>query len=73
MIGFEDSLATRPKPGRPAEVKAPEEGLSAFTVLRTVVRNPIEAWPRAVYQEPVYRSELLARISHEGGVHRGSD
>lgn len=46
-----------------AKVPAPERPLSSLRLLRTVVRNPIEAWPRAVYEEPLYRSRLFGRES----------
>ena len=45
----------------PARVVAPQGRLSPFALIRTVARNPIEAWPRAVYEEPLYRSSLFGR------------
>ncbi len=32
-----------------------------FRLLRTVVDNPIKAWPRALYHERVYRSRVVGR------------
>lgn len=37
----------------PARIVPPEQVLSGLHWLRTVVRNPIEVWPRAVYEEPM--------------------
>ena len=39
----------------------PEEPLTGLRWLRTVVRNPIEAWPAAIYREPIVRSSFLRR------------
>ncbi|HEY8563937.1 MAG TPA: cytochrome P450 [Beijerinckiaceae bacterium] len=44
-----------------AKVTPPERPLGSFALIATVVRNPIEAWPRAVYEAPVYRSVLFGR------------
>jgi cytochrome P450 len=42
-------------------VVPPRDPLPAFRLLRTVVRNPIEVWPQAVYEEPIYRRRMLNR------------
>ncbi|KAA2234924.1 cytochrome P450 [Salinarimonas soli] len=46
-----------------AKVSPPERPLPSLRLLRTVVRNPIEAWPRPVYEEPLFRSRLFGRES----------
>src|SRR5262249_31684498 len=45
----------------PSLIQAPDQPLSGFRLLRTVVDNPIKAWPRAVYREDVYRSRRFGR------------
>ena len=45
----------------PVRVVPPRDPLPALRLLRTVIRNPIEAWPQAVYDEPIYRRRLLNR------------
>lgn len=50
----------RPRP-RPVRIVPPRDPLPAFRLLRTVVRNPIEVWPQAVYEQPIYRRRLLNR------------
>jgi cytochrome P450 len=37
----------------PIRIEPPEQPLTGLRWLRTVVRNPIEAWPAAVYREPM--------------------
>lgn len=44
-----------------AAVTPPPQPLPPLRRLRTLVRNPIEVWPAAVYRESVFRSELLGR------------
>ncbi|MFE1602386.1 cytochrome P450 [Methylobacterium sp. ID0610] len=44
-----------------ARLVPPETPLGPFRLIRTIVRNPIEAWPRAVYRDPVYTSSFLGR------------
>jgi cytochrome P450 len=39
---------------RPPAVKPPEQPLPYFHALWKLIDNPIEAWPRAVYEEPYY-------------------
>src|ERR1700710_1295249 len=46
---------------RPARIVPPARPLSALQLLRTLIRNPIEVWPQAVYEEPLYRRRLLNR------------
>ena len=45
----------------PSLIQAPDQPLSGFRLLRTVVDNPIKAWPGAVYREDVYRSRRFGR------------
>ena len=45
----------------PARIDPPARPLPLIQLLRTVVRNPLEAWPSAVYQEHLYRSRVLGR------------
>ncbi|ACL61512.1 cytochrome P450 [Methylobacterium nodulans] len=44
-----------------ARLVPPEAPLSPLRFFRTVLRNPFETWPRAVYRDPVYRSSFLGR------------
>ena len=44
-----------------ARIDPPEQALPPVRLIRTIVRNPIEGWPRAVYEEPIYRSSLFGR------------
>src|SRR3954451_14589841 len=46
---------------RLARVSPPEQQLSALRLIRTVIRNPIETWPKPVYEQPLYRSRFLGR------------
>jgi len=43
----------------PARVTPPSEPLPTLRYLRTVVRNPLEAWPEAIYRRPTYRRRFL--------------
>ncbi|HEY1364436.1 MAG TPA: cytochrome P450 [Xanthobacteraceae bacterium] len=45
----------------PARIEPPEQRLSTFRLLRTVVDNPVKAWPAALYRERLYRSRVLGR------------
>src|ERR1700736_2136507 len=45
----------------PARIVPPERALSPLRLLRTVVDNPIKAWPRAIYRERIVRSRVLGR------------
>jgi cytochrome P450 len=45
----------------PARVAAPERPLPSLKLIRTVLRNPIEVWPRAVYEDALYRSRIFGR------------
>jgi cytochrome P450 len=45
----------------PAKIDPPAEPLSLLPLLRAVVRNPIESWPRAVYQDHLHRSRMPGR------------
>jgi cytochrome P450 len=46
---------------RPARIEPPDQPLPVFRRLRTIVDNPIKAWPRALYRDRIYRSRLLSR------------
>jgi cytochrome P450 len=39
----------------------PETPLGSFGLLRAVIRNPLEALPRAVFDQPIFRQSLLGR------------
>ena len=45
----------------PARVKPAQGQLSTLQALRTIVKNPIEAWPAEIYSEPFVRSSFLGR------------
>ena len=44
---------------RLAAIDPPEEPLPVWRCLRTMVDNPLKAWPAAFYREPLYRSRIL--------------
>ena len=44
---------------QPSKITPPDQQLSPWRLIRTVVRNPIEAWPKPVYEQPLYRSRFL--------------
>jgi len=46
---------------RPSKVVPPDKQLSPLHLIRTVIRNLIEAWPKAVYGQPLYRSRFMGR------------
>jgi cytochrome P450 len=39
----------------------PEQPLTGLRWLRTVLRNPIEAWPAEIYREPIFETRVLGR------------
>ena len=43
----------------PARVSPPPEPLSTINYFRTVVRNPLEVWPEAIYRDPVYAERFM--------------
>ncbi len=45
----------------PARVVPPTEPLSTLRYIRTVVRNPLEVWPEAIYQQPIYVDRFMGR------------
>ncbi len=45
----------------PARITPPATGLPTLRLLRTLVRNPMEAWPAAVYEQPMLRTRLFGR------------
>ena len=45
----------------PARVKPAQGQLSTLQALRTIVKNPIEAWPAEIYFQPFVRSSFLGR------------
>jgi cytochrome P450 len=45
----------------PARITPPATGLPTLRLLRTLVRNPMEAWPAAVYEQPLLRTRLFGR------------
>ena len=44
-----------------ARIEPPDQPLSVFPLLRTVVDNPIKAWPRAVYRDRLYRRRVFGQ------------
>ena len=44
-----------------AKISPPAAPLPALRRIRTLIRNPIEVWPAAVYEQPLFRSELFGR------------
>src|SRR3954451_11372093 len=46
---------------RLARGSPPDLQLSALRLIRTVIRNPIETWPKPVYEQPLYRSRFMGR------------
>jgi cytochrome P450 len=46
---------------RLARIEPPDQPLPVFRLLRTVVDNPIKAWPRAVYRDRLYRWRVLGQ------------
>lgn len=57
----------RPAPEGPrpvlARITPPARPLGPWRFLRTVVRNPLEAWPETIYREPHYTSSFLGNSS----------
>ncbi|KMO10801.1 cytochrome P450 [Methylobacterium platani] len=57
----------RPAPEGPrpdlARITPPARPLGPWCLFRTIVRNPLEAWPEAIYREPLYVSEFLGNTS----------
>lgn len=51
----------QPTANIPARIDPPPEPLSLLPLLRAMVRNPIESWPRAVYREHLHRSRMPGR------------
>ena len=45
----------------PAKVAAPEKRVWPFGTIRTIVRNPIEAWPRRIYTDALVRRRFMAQ------------
>ena len=39
----------------------PDEQLPPLRLIRTVIRNPIEVWPKPVYEQPLYRSRFMGQ------------
>jgi hypothetical protein len=44
-----------------ARIEPPDQPLSVFPLLRTVIDNPIKAWPRAVYRDRLYRRRVFGQ------------
>jgi cytochrome P450 len=45
----------------PAKIDPPPQPLPLLRLLRTIIKNPIQAWPLAIYRERVVRSQVLGR------------
>ncbi len=43
----------------PIRVTPPTDRLSTLAYLRTVVRNPLEVWPEAIYHQPLYADRFM--------------
>jgi cytochrome P450 len=52
---------TQPTAPNPARIDLPRQQLPGLRLIRTVIRNPIEAWPKAVFEEDMFRSRFLNR------------
>ncbi|HEU4518663.1 MAG TPA: cytochrome P450 [Microvirga sp.] len=52
---------TQPAAPNPARIDPPRRQLPALKLIRTVIRNPIEVWPKAVFEEDVFRSRFMSR------------
>ncbi|TNC12411.1 cytochrome P450 [Methylobacterium terricola] len=54
-----------PEGSRPvlARITPPEKPLGPWRLFRAIVRNPLEAWPEAIYREPLYVSDFLGNTS----------
>ena len=44
-----------------ARIEPPDQPLSVVPLLRTVIDNPIKAWPRAVYRDRLYRRRVFGQ------------
>jgi cytochrome P450 len=53
-------LSPAPAP-LPAQVAPPEGPLSTLGIVRRLLRNSIELWPRETYERPLLRHRLLGR------------
>lgn len=47
--------------GIPARVAPPDKPLSTLRYLRTVVRNPLEVWPEAIYRDRLYEDRFMGQ------------
>ena len=45
----------------PVRIDPPERPLSVIQLLRTVISNPIKAWPRAVFHDRLYRRRVFGQ------------
>lgn len=45
----------------PARIRPPAAMLPAWRLLPAVVRNPLEIWPQAVYEQPTFRRRFVSR------------
>lgn len=54
-------MLSRAAPVTPAHVAPPAAPLPPIRYLRTVVRNPLEVWPAAIYREKTYVERFLGR------------
>ncbi|GJD63586.1 cytochrome P450 [Methylobacterium frigidaeris] len=65
MTAHPSHFRQAPEGPRPvlARITPPARPLGPWRFLRTVVRNPLEAWPETIYREPHYTSEFLGTSS----------
>ena len=45
----------------PTKLPPPRSRIETLRLLRTIVRNPIDAWPIEIYSEPFVRAHFLGR------------
>jgi cytochrome P450 len=48
-------------PPEPTRIPPPRGAIETLRLLRTIVRNPIDAWPIEIYSEPFVRARFLGR------------
>lgn len=63
MLAADTSSALRPADAlfAPRLIDHPQAPLTAFRFLRTLVRNPMETWPEALFHEKTFRTHFAGR------------
>src|SRR5262249_24303444 len=61
--GFDHKVDFEMQPAAiiPARIDPPAQPMTLLALLRAVVSNPIESWPRAVYREHLHRARMPGR------------